>query len=226
MSTETKLKRGQLILAQIPQYHESLALGVIEGVKKEGGGFVVRILVPNEIDANPCDIAGDDVMPASVGDVCLSYRDEPMPFKITEVDNGCFYEELSRHERGQLREMAAVRYFCMDLPADVAIPVAIKALVAAGHRFEATELLFGCRRDTYGHKLQEGLFGWTLYLQLLAGSRIPEPGTVIGEIADNHRWVGAKEIPNGGLPIEVFDGEYLLIDEPLATRLINLLVKM
>ncbi len=218
------MKRGQFVLVQIPEFAKGFALGVVEGVKKDDG-YVVKILHPVIEEREVRDVVSDDVMPADCEPIFAAYAGRPLPFKITPEGNALFLEELSRHERGQQREMEAAFDICPHLPESASVADGIKALIRAGHRGEATELLFGCRRGTAGHKLTEGLSpGWSIYMEFLAGQRIPSE--LFGRIADRHRWIdNPNNVPvDSGYPIWVFEGEFLLIMEQEATQLLHILL--
>ncbi len=88
----------------------------------------------------------------------------------------------------------------------------LKALVEKKQYAEATELLFCSER---GGQLVKDRIGFGLYLQLWTGQLSPQ---FIVEIAEHHHWSDKAE---KGLSIEVYPGEFLVIEEPTATNVLQ-----
>lgn len=220
--TATQLKKDQFVLLDIPEYPEGFALGVIKGVKV-GNGYFVRILVPEFVEgANPRDIFSDDLISADADTIRSYYNGWPTPFNVIVRDSECFFGALSRHEFFQICDMEFARFHFPDLEEDSTIPEVIKRLIESGMNVQATELMFGCRRDTGDHKLESGVdkFNWTLFMSFWTG-RIPR--SLFLRIANRHYWTTSDKIPfDKGYPIDVFENEVLFIPDPEAYELLRM----
>jgi len=125
---------------------------------------------------------------------------------VQQEDQGQKHIQYQHGNLPRLRES-------VDLDENSMILEVINALVERGRPAEATELLFASDR---GGEITKDRIGFGLYLNLWTEILAP---SFIPEIAAYHHWGEKPE--RKGLAIEVYSGEYLIIEEPVATKVLD-----
>lgn len=117
---------------------------------------------------------------------------------------------MSQHERHQ-KQITEGYLKAKGLRTPPPLRQIVLALTEAGKCIEATELLFGCRKDAF---ICNDALGFDIFRYLRTG----ENPRMIDILTDNHRW--ASERSCKGLSIQVYPEEWLVITEPVATQLV------
>ena len=99
----------------------------------------------------------------------------------------------------------------MDLSKNATLTQVIDALVETKQFNEATELLFGGEREQVANHPIE----YEIFMNFWAGYH-PD---LLKEVAKNHFW--SQNIPSKGFAIRVYLGEFFVIKEPTATKVLR-----
>ena len=102
------------------------------------------------------------------------------------------------------------------LPPEASVLETVRKLIkqgqAAGY---AAEMIFGMRRDTSGNVLNSDPIAWHLFIKLWSG-RYPH---LLLMLAEHHKWSDARA--TSGYSMEVFPGEWLVVEEPYSDQLLT-----
>lgn len=126
---------------------------------------------------------------------------------------------MSKHKEFQDSAIRMGRRIA-GLTENATLPEVVAALVDKKQFAEAVELLFGSERKP---PLSDDRLGFGVYIRLWAG-RYPE---MIKKITTAHHWNSEKvdvKKQKGGFTIEVYPGEKLTIEEPVATELLTVMM--
>lgn len=116
-----------------------------------------------------------------------------------------------RHEKVQIR----IRKL-FGFPDDASVADVVSQLVGQKEYVYATEMLFGCTRDDDPFAGDDLHFAF--YMACCIG-RYPE---LLKELARQHRWQDQRA-RRGGYSMQIFPGEWFIVLEPFATRMLRTL---
>jgi hypothetical protein len=121
--------------------------------------------------------------------------------------------ETGKTKHGQYQEAFLKPYKkATGLPENASLAQTIEALSEIGQPNEATEMLFGCERNQMARL---GCTDFSIFMDFWSNKH-PE---LFKEVVANHVWVQNNQ--SKGYAIQIYPGEYLLIQEPTATKLLR-----
>ncbi len=108
-----------------------------------------------------------------------------------------------------------------SLPDDTEQKDVLDALITQNHSLEATELIFGTRRDSRESVLSNDEIGWHFFMSLWCG-RHPQ---LTRQIAQHHHWETGSTPAKEGYSMQVYPNDWLVIEEPTATQALKAMFK-
>lgn len=98
-----------------------------------------------------------------------------------------------------------------NLPEHATLTQVVCALADIGQFCEATELLFGGERA----QLVNDQISFLIFMSFWTGNNTE----LLRQVAGNHTWSSSR--PNRGFAIQIYPGEFFVIREPTATKVLR-----